>query len=210
MAEQLNPITFPLHGTRLIEASAGTGKTYTIAALYLRLVLGHGGKNGFARPLTPPEILVVTFTNAATEELRERIRARLTEAAAYFRQAGEGDDFLRDLRAEHPEDTWPSMAVRLDLAAQWMDESAIHTIHGWSQRMLRQHAFDSLSLFDLELAPSDRDLLEEAACDYWRFNFYQQSRQSLTELIELIKCDTPQDLLDKVRPPVTIELGTIR
>ena len=58
----LDPLTFPLVGSRLIEASAGTGKTYTIAALYLRLVLGHGDSCAYARALTPPEILVVTFT----------------------------------------------------------------------------------------------------------------------------------------------------
>ncbi len=66
----LQPLTFPLYDSRLIEASAGTGKTYTIAALYLRLVLGHGT----SRCYTPDEILVVTFTDAATEELRNRIR----------------------------------------------------------------------------------------------------------------------------------------
>ena len=58
-AERPLPITFPLHGTRLIEASAGTGKTFTLAALYLRLVLGHGDdgdhNNAFHRPLLPPE-----------------------------------------------------------------------------------------------------------------------------------------------------------
>ncbi len=66
MSERPLPLTFPLHGTRLIEASAGTGKTFTLAALYLRLVLGHGGEAAFPRPLLPPEILVVTFTDAAT------------------------------------------------------------------------------------------------------------------------------------------------
>ena len=60
---------FPLWGSRLIEASAGTGKTWTIAALYLRLVLGHGegsldgiSSTAFERPLMPPDILVMTFT----------------------------------------------------------------------------------------------------------------------------------------------------
>ena len=77
MTHTLDTLSFPLNGTRLMEASAGTGKTYTIAALYLRLVLGHGNSNGFGRPLSPPEILVVTFTNAATEELRHRIRGTL-------------------------------------------------------------------------------------------------------------------------------------
>ena len=69
MSHPLHPLTFPLHGSRLIEASAGTGKTWTIAALYLRLVLGHGNESGFARPLTPQDILVMTFTRAATREL---------------------------------------------------------------------------------------------------------------------------------------------
>jgi exodeoxyribonuclease V beta subunit len=55
-ANQLAPLTFPLHGSRLIEASAGTGKTWTIAALYVRLVLGHGGENGYQRPLLPADI----------------------------------------------------------------------------------------------------------------------------------------------------------
>ena len=97
----LQPLQFPLWGSRLIEASAGTGKTWTIAALYLRLVLGHGAENGFARPLTPPEILVMTFTRAATRELSDRVRARLIEAVQCFRGEAEPeahDQFLRDLR----------------------------------------------------------------------------------------------------------------
>ena len=65
----LNPLAFPLRGSRLIEASAGTGKTWTIAALYVRLVLGHGGDDSrFTRPLLPADILVMTFTRAATRE----------------------------------------------------------------------------------------------------------------------------------------------
>ncbi len=98
----LNPLTLPLHGSRLIEASAGTGKTFTIALLYVRLVLGgqHSEDDtAFVRPLTPPEILVVTFTNAATQELRERIRHRLVEAAAGFRHQGE-DSLLLALRSK--------------------------------------------------------------------------------------------------------------
>jgi exodeoxyribonuclease V beta subunit len=200
MAHPLNALTLPLHGDRLIEASAGTGKTYTIAALYLRLVLGHGGANGFSRPLTPPEILVVTFTNAATEELRHRIRSRLTEAAAVFRGQGRGDDDLLSLRDAFPQSQWPAKAGQLEQAAQWMDESAIHTIHSWCQRMLRQHAFDSGSLFDLELETNEQPLLEAAACDYWRNHYYPLPGPLLEELLASIQCNTPQELLDKVRP----------
>ncbi|MBF0468243.1 MAG: UvrD-helicase domain-containing protein [Desulfamplus sp.] len=220
----LNPLTFPLHGTRLIEASAGTGKTYTIAALYLRLVLGHGGQNSFSRPLAPPEILVVTFTNAATEELRDRIRKRLTQAADFFRQhdtdkteengirddvkaddikadiKADVDEFLTNLRDDYSPQTWETNARLLDQAAQWMDEAAIHTIHSWCQRMLRQHAFDSGSLFDLKLSVNQEKLYEEAACDYWRSQFYNRSVEEISELKSMVSISTPQNLLKEAMP----------
>lgn len=196
----LEPLTFPLYGTRLIEASAGTGKTYTIAALYLRLVLGHGKENGFSRPLVPPEILVVTFTTAATQELRERIRTRLTEACAFFRGKGEGDDFLRQLKDDFEPSELSTRANLLERAALWMDEAAIHTIHAWCQRMLFQHAFDSLSLFDLTLEPLDQDLLDEAVREFWRKNFYSRDALILQDFMEIAGITSPADLLKKVRP----------
>ncbi|HOI17622.1 MAG TPA: UvrD-helicase domain-containing protein, partial [Geobacteraceae bacterium] len=58
-------LAIELAGDNLIEASAGTGKTYAIACLYLRLVVEEG--------LLPENILVVTFTEAATKELRGRV-----------------------------------------------------------------------------------------------------------------------------------------
>lgn len=289
----VEPLRFPLRGSRLIEASAGTGKTYTIAALYLRLVLGHGGPaaafgyagspdvpdlavqvlpgaadesraqalpgeayesclqepsgqvsalraqeplgeadDGAPRPLMPPEILVVTFTNAAAQELRDRIRARLADAAVFFQEsalaasrlglmpggdeafpeeaaneqafpdenglpagnalltenallaahgllAGRGlpvegglpvadDGLLQELRNDMPVSRWPACARRLQLAAECMDEAAVFTIHGWCQRMLREHAFDSRGLFDLTLSDDTSSLLAEACRDYWR------------------------------------------
>src|SRR5699024_5117501 len=73
MSQRFDPSTLPLHGLRLIEASAGTGKTFSLAGLYLRLIVE---RNANVR-----DILVMTFTRAATQELRERIRARLADAA---------------------------------------------------------------------------------------------------------------------------------
>ncbi len=200
MVHPLNPLTFPLHGTRLIEASAGTGKTYTIAALYVRLVLGHGDESAFVRPLTPPEILVVTFTNAATQELRDRIRSRLAQAAAFFRHQDPGDDFLISLGETCDADAWPGNARLLDQAAQWMDEAAIFTIHSWSQRMLKRYAFGSGSLFDLELAPGEDQLMEQAACDYWRATFYPLPASQLAMVLNTLSVTTPRELLAKVRP----------
>ncbi|MDO4637615.1 MAG: UvrD-helicase domain-containing protein [Lautropia sp.] len=194
--EAVEPLSFPLWGSRLIEASAGTGKTYTIAALYLRLVLGHHterGQGGDAArgPLDPPEILVVTFTEAATLELRDRIRERLAEAADFFRSgalenlghaaddachATEPDRYLDELRASYAPESWPDCAVRLQLAAEWMDEAAVSTIHGWCSKMLREHAFDSGSLFSLKMVEDDEGLLIESIRDYWRSHVQQFNR----------------------------------
>ena len=119
-SQALNPLSFPLHGTRLIEASAGTGKTYTIAALYVRLILGHELTDALqSRQLLPPDILVVTFTEASTKELRDRIRERLSSTARYFRQKTEKTDpFVEGLRAYYPKERWAQCAQRLELAAR--------------------------------------------------------------------------------------------
>ncbi len=185
MSIVLQPLSFPLHGSRLIEASAGTGKTWTIAALYLRLVLGHGGDDGFERPLLPAEILVMTFTRAATRELSNRVRERLVEAAGAFRAGqGVGDDpYLNALMASYPSDDARQVAAyRLMLAAETMDEAAIFTIDAWCQRMLREHAFDSGSLFDEELVSDEQALFEDAANDYWRQQVYALNAGALGEL----------------------------
>ncbi|MFQ2541141.1 exodeoxyribonuclease V subunit beta [Aeromonas caviae] len=184
MANPLNPLRFPLYGERLIEASAGTGKTYTIAGLYLRLLLGHGpvieqaGEEGgdagqpcaHERPLSVTEILVVTFTEAATAELRGRIRARIHEARLAFMRGQSTDTLLAQLLAEVEDH---DLAARRLLAAErQMDEAAVFTIHGFCQRMLRQNAFESGALFETEFLTDDSRLRLQAVSDYWRAEFY--------------------------------------
>ncbi|QOR39985.1 exodeoxyribonuclease V subunit beta [Billgrantia diversa] len=208
---QLNPLDFPLHGSRLIEASAGTGKTFTIALLYVRLVLGarsEADDAAFERPLTPPEILVVTFTNAATQELRERIRARLVEAADVFLKeaapkadAGSAptqqDPLLLALRDQYDPATWPACARRLQLAAEWMDEAAVSTIHSWCYRMLREHAFDSGSLFSLDLENDQTELELDVVRDYWRSFYYPLNLDELATVVR--HWSTPEQLHTAVR-----------
>ncbi|MFJ3077616.1 exodeoxyribonuclease V subunit beta [Pseudomonas sp. NPDC087029] len=192
-------LSFPLHGSQLIEASAGTGKTFTISALYLRLILGHGGEQGFGRELLPPQILVVTFTDAATKELRERIRARLAEAARFFRgELQAADPLLHQLRDDYPEALWPRCANRLEVAVQWMDEAAVSTIHGWCQRMLREHAFDSGSLFTQSLETDHSDLLGQVMRDYWRRFCYGMHGEALNWVRN--HWGSPDALLPRIRP----------
>ena len=187
-SELLDPLHLPLWGSRLIEASAGTGKTWTIAALYLRLVLGHGAPGeAYADPLVPEQILVMTFTRAATKELSQRIRVRLAAAAACFRGKREPDPddrFLQDLLAQYAsEDARIQAAWKLEAAADAMDTAAVFTIDAWCQRMLREHAFDSGSLFDVELIADESELLEQAVRDVWRQEIYPLDGETLAGVL---------------------------
>ena len=178
MAETLplNPITLPLNQISLIEASAGTGKTYTIGSLYLRLLL-KAGENNFSRPLNVEEILVVTFTEMATEELKKKIRERITDAIDKLttfsetqdKSAFKNDEFLTALC--HDLDIFEAIH-RLKLAEQNMDLAAIYTIHGFCRRMLMQYAFHSGIHFNLELIKDQSDLLVRFANEFWREHFY--------------------------------------
>ena len=207
-ANTLHAHTFPLRGSHLIEASAGTGKTWTIAALYVRLVLGHG-QEGCApvRPMLPQDVLVMTFTRAATRELSDRIRARLTEAAQVFRDmAKTDDDFLNQLISEYPEgEPREQAAHRLARAAQAMDDAAVYTIDAWCQRMLREHAFDSGSLFEEKLVGDEAALRLEAVQDYWRQQLYPLGTGQLTQVLGVWR-DVPaleQDLRALMAVPLT-------
>ena len=194
----LDALTMPLTGLRLIEASAGTGKTYTLAALYVRLVLGEPQHVQHGAGLDPPQILVMTYTEAATAELRGRIRQRLAQALACFQspQSVAGDEFLLQLRNRYAPNDWPQCAQRLALALQWMDDAAIYTIHGWSQRMLRAHAFDSESLFEQRAVEDSRMLQLQAVCDYWRRWYYPLPPEQLGAINKL--ASTPERLLVQI------------
>lgn len=170
----LDPLTLPLNGSHLIEASAGTGKTWTIAALVLRLVLGLGGP--VARPLMPREILILTFTRAATKELVDRIRQRLVQAQAGFEAQlapDEIDPFLQSLIDHFPEGpSRQEAAWRLARAAAGMDDAAVLTIDAWVQRLLAEHLTPVGQTGPEELLESDAHWLLQAVQDYWREQVY--------------------------------------
>ena len=173
----LNAMTFPLYGERLIEASAGTGKTFTIASLYLRLLLGHGGENAYnkegqSQALSVDQILVVTFTEAATAELRDRIRARIHQARIAFSIGYSADPVISLLLADTNKQDYGRCAKSLLAAERQMDEAAIYTIHGFCQRMLKQNAFESGALFESEFITDESQLKFNAIADFWRSHFY--------------------------------------
>ena len=170
ITQPLDPLSLPLTGERLIEASAGTGKTFTIAALYLRLLLGLGGQNAHPRPLSVEELLVVTFTQAATEELRGRIRANIHELRIACVRNRTDNPLFQSLLAEIPDLHQAAQVLRL--AEQQMDEAAIFTIHGFCQRMLSLNAFESGMLFEQQLIEDESRLRRNACADFWRRHCY--------------------------------------
>lgn len=203
----LDPLQFPLTGSRLIEASAGTGKTFTLALLYVRLILG-GGPQDFSRPLNPKEILVVTFTELAAGELRDRIRARLVEAAAYFRNPQQQDDaLLVSLRASYPSETWQHCAWRLQMASEGMDEASISTIHSWCNRMLIEHAFDTHGLFARELITDTAPLLKTVVEDFWRVHFYTLPEAQAQLLSRYFP--SPEALAQALKPLLSTRLSGV-
>jgi exodeoxyribonuclease V beta subunit len=175
---KFDSLAIDLVGHNLIEASAGTGKTYAIACLYLRLVTEFG--------LTPEEILVVTFTEAATKELRGRIRERLREARDVVAGATPKDDFLEAFTTEGRKG-WPGMEtalVRLEVALNGFDGAAISTIHGFCSRALQENVFESGSLYDTELVTDQRPFLEECVNDFWRRTFFGDDALLLTAAMQ--------------------------
>lgn len=183
--QELNALSYPLLGSSLIEASAGTGKTYTIAALYVRLILGHGGKDSFHVPLSPQQILVMTFTKAATQELIERIQKRLTDIAQALRHESfeQEDSFVQGLMNSYPTQEQRNQAAwRLFEAANNMDEACVFTIDAWCQRVLKEHTILTGQPFDDELSVQDQDIQNQAMEDFWRQHVYPLSSENAKSL----------------------------
>jgi len=165
-----NPyLCLPLDGVRLIEASAGTGKTFTLATLFIRLVVEKRLKVG--------EILTLTYTEAATQELRRRIRERLLLAARLVNNALSEDAsheerltfVILSRHLDKNEESARALARRLQVAAEEIDLAAIFTIHGFCMRVLSEHTLDSEHGFiQAELLPDPRMLEDGIAHDLWR------------------------------------------
>ena len=153
-------------GVAVVEASAGTGKTFTLAGLVLRMLLEPSGD---AAPPGIDQILVVTYTNAATDELRDRIRSRLRSALDAFESGGASDPLERALLQRFTgEGARAECIQRLQDALTLFDQAAIFTIHGFCQRVLKDRAFETDGLFDAELAADTSELVRHAALDFIR------------------------------------------
>ena len=155
-------------GTVLVEASAGTGKTHALTTLVARLVVEEG------RAID--EILVVTFTRAATAELRDRIRRTLAAACTALRGAVQERPVDTEAQARDLLERWRGMAGvelapalrHLEAALQDIDLASVHTIHGFCQRVLHDLAFEGAFPFGFEVSGDDPEVTAGAVRDFWR------------------------------------------
>ena len=149
----------------LLEASAGTGKTFSIKHLVLRLIV--------EQEIPINSLLVVTFTKAATAELKSRIREHLAETHGYLTGIYAAEDV--DPLVVRQVEIWRGMSIsdedavkRLRESLARFDDSAINTIHGFCQKMLSEHVFTSAGNFDTELSDDDAALRDEVTESFLR------------------------------------------
>ncbi|MBU0995116.1 MAG: exodeoxyribonuclease V subunit beta [Proteobacteria bacterium] len=160
--KKLDVTTLPLSGQHLIEASAGTGKTYTIANLFLRLIMEHACEVS--------NILVVTFTEKATKELRDRIRSNLNRVFSRIESGLPSEDETVRRIVDHACLTRPLREIKTALkkAIVSFDEASIFTIHGFLNRLLNENSFESAVPFDTELVIDQSPIIKEVIADFWR------------------------------------------
>ena len=211
--ERFDLLNVPLKGANLLEAGAGTGKTYNIEGLFLRLIIEE------ALPVN--SILVVTYTVAATEELRDRIHCRLRRAAQAFARGESDDRLLGELLAKYPQQPERLTIQRhLQGALRDFDEAAIYTIHSFCQRIMQENAFESDALFDTQLITDEGRLREEIVDDFWRTHFYETLPEvagqalacgfSPSYLLELLGQAIPHHDIRIIPPPAPSNLEAIR
>ncbi len=186
-----------LSGYSLIEASAGTGKTFTITGIYLRLVMEEA--------LMPEDILVVTFTNAATEELRAKIRKRLEDALGYLGSTlkdldQQPDEVLRAVVEHAVKKVGEDEAKRrLRLALLGMDQAAVFTIHGFCQRVLREFSFEAKAGGEPKDVVMEEELYLPACREFLRSKVSRLEEDFLSVLIDVLSTRDPaQFLFDKL------------
>ncbi|SFE07622.1 DNA helicase/exodeoxyribonuclease V, beta subunit [Chitinophaga sp. CF118] len=188
---EFNAATVELENSNLIEASAGTGKTYSIAILLLRLIL--------EKQLSVKEILMVTFTKAAVAELQERIRLFIRTAYKVSLGKEIKDDNIKALvqQAIAARDI-TTVRQQLKDAVLLLDETAVLTIHSFCQQTLNEFAFETDQLFGAEMIQDVKPLVEEEMRKFWRKNVTTISVKLLEKLWkDGLRMDGLNDALDE-------------
>lgn len=163
----------PLSGISLVEASAGTGKTYNIASLYVRAILELG--------LEPSQILVMTFTEAATAELKSRLRDRIKDSLSVIKGDVEPkDEFFESMINAG----YKNPQIKLKNALDTFDEASVFTIHGFCNRLLTEYSVHFDVPANVELLTNPDELLQDCVDDYW-LEFNRKAKKDSVQWLAL-------------------------
>lgn len=188
-AQAIGTESLDFRGGALVEAGAGTGKTYNIQHVYLRLVIAEG--------LRVQNILAVTFTEAATQELRDRLRRILSACEAVLAGAGgtEAEAAIRERLAPllrlplaglpPGADRRREQLRRTRRALMDFDSAAIFTIHGFCNRVLERYAFECGHDPEAELIAETGELIADLCRDWWRRHAYEAGPAALVPFEDL-------------------------
>lgn len=175
-AENFDVTKVPLEGKNLIEASAGTGKTYSVAIMVLRLIL--------EKEIRINQILMVTFTKAAVAELEERIRRFVRLGQRYAEGEDIGDDTIKNIvQSVSREKGLDYVREKLKSAVINLDETAVLTIHSFCQQTLTEFAFETNQLFNSEMLSDLSPVLEEATQQFWREHITGMDKNLLSQML---------------------------
>lgn len=214
--KQLNLASFDLDKSSMIEASAGTGKTFTISNLVVRLLI-EGLKNGnHTEPLDIENILIVTFTNAAASDLRARVLQKIHESRISFDQIKNGVKTIEDFETpfkdiaikcfeKYLEKTIDAIDVDklkgtasvfsrlLTRAERNIDRASISTIHSFCNKALNQiYSFEAGRAFNVSLTQDISQEQKEAKLAVWRSLFYNDNGFDRDLLLNLLGFTDPE------------------
>lgn len=159
--KEFDALNVPLEKKNLVEASAGTGKTFSIAVMVLRLIL--------EKDINIREILLVTFTNNAVAELDERIRLFLRSAHEYANSGKGATEVIRAVVDRQIAGIGKEAAIKkLNESLLFLDETSVLTIHSFCHQTLSNLAFETGQLFESELVTNLDEVVMSQVQEFWR------------------------------------------
>jgi len=188
--QPFDPFEIPLKGVSLVEAGAGTGKTYSITSVYVRALLELN--------LRPGNILVLTFTNAATAELKARIFERLVQVKTFLDHPGAeelNDEFYRKLDSFIVDKVEAKNIINRSIHE--FEEAAIFTMHGFCQRVIEEYGASFNQFGDFEIITDQSSLVKEYSARFFRQFNEQASENEFNRFVlnNLWKAKRPPDTL---------------
>ena len=180
----------PLDERVLIEASAGTGKTYTIGLIVIRLLL--------EKLLPIQKIVLITFTEAATADLKKKTAEKIMEALDRWKKDDNNDDLTAIIEgAKKSEDALIKEANLLDAIAR-IDEMPVFTIHGFCTRLLNEFTYETENFEEKDIIKNQSDIENKIIADFWRTEMRKLSKEEIEMLPEKFSPETLKIGIGKV------------